>query len=82
MQQEPYLSEIQDPELREVSAISYWIKIISQYLGAASLSFYVATAVDDKETDPVLLPAKLESATDNIPGTIEPADPAVLLFEE
>lgn len=35
-QQEPCLSGVQDPELREVSAISYWIEVISQYLGATS----------------------------------------------
>ncbi|KNB20752.1 hypothetical protein FOXG_22920 [Fusarium oxysporum f. sp. lycopersici 4287] len=37
-QQEPYLSEMQDPDLREVGAISYWIEVISQYLGATTKS--------------------------------------------
>lgn len=66
--QEPYLSEIQDPDLREVGAISYWIEVVSQYLGATSNPG--AATVDDSDSN------------DGAGASIEPADPALLLFQE
>ncbi|GKU11138.1 unnamed protein product, partial [Fusarium langsethiae] len=68
-QQEPYLSEIQDPDLREIGAISYWIEVISQYLGATSN--HSATSVGSRR-----------SSSNDADTISEPADPALLLFQE
>lgn len=82
-QQEPYMSDVQDPELREVSAISYWIEVISQYLGVISPSSnIVAATIDDRPVDPPPRSETLEAVADDVSGVIEPADPAVLLFQE
>lgn len=78
-QQEPYLSGIHDPDLREVSAISYWIEVISQYLGVPSPS----NAAADGQADVAPQRGRLETPADGTAdGTVEPADPAVLLFQE
>lgn len=77
-QQEPYLSGIYDPDLREVSAISYWIEVISQYLGVAS-----SNAAADGQAEVAPQRGELETPVDgSADGTVEPADPAVLLFQE
>ncbi|EWZ28354.1 hypothetical protein FOZG_17921 [Fusarium oxysporum Fo47] len=68
-QQEPYLSEMQDPDLREVGAISYWIEVISQYLGATTN--HSATSVGSRR-----------SSSNDAVTISEPADPALLLFQE
>ncbi|KAJ9413411.1 hypothetical protein QL093DRAFT_2584125 [Fusarium oxysporum] len=68
-QQEPYLSEMQDPDLREVGAISYWIEVISQYLGATTN--HSATSIGSRRS----------SSSDAVTIS-EPADPALLLFQE
>ncbi|KAG7427432.1 hypothetical protein Forpi1262_v011219 [Fusarium oxysporum f. sp. raphani] len=68
-QQEPYLSEMQDPDLREVGAISYWIEVISQYLGATTN--HSATSIGSRR-----------SSSNDAVTISEPADPALLLFQE
>ncbi|KAI8647970.1 hypothetical protein NCS56_01549800 [Fusarium sp. Ph1] len=78
-QQEPYLSGIHDPDLREVSAISYWIEAISQYLGVPSPS----NAAAGGQADVAPQRGRPETTADGTAdGTVEPADPAVLLFQE